>query len=60
MNSFNSSFSPSFDRFIKKGRSLRKKSNKASGGQVGHKVFILDKLEKTDFIVDLEIDIHSH
>jgi transposase len=61
MNSSNSSLPPSSDRFIKKkDRSLRKKSNKASGGQVGHKGSTLDKIEKPDFVVDLEIDTCPH
>ena len=61
MNSSNSTLPPSSDRFIKKkDRSLRKKSNKTSGGQVGHKGFTLDKIEKPDFVVDLEIDTCPH
>lgn len=45
---------------LKKDRSLRKKSNKASRGQVGHKGFTLDKIEKPDFVVDLEINTYPH
>lgn len=58
MNSSNSSLPPSTDRFIKKkDRSLRKKSNKSSGGQIGHKGYTLNKVQKPDSIVDLELNI---
>ena len=61
MNSSNSSLPPSTDRFIKKkDRSLRKKSNKSSGGQIGHKGYTLNKVQKPDSIVDLELNICPH
>ena len=56
MNSSNSSFPPSSDRFKKKDknkRSLRQKSNKPSGGQVGHKGSTLNKTNNPDVIVEL-------
>lgn len=61
MNSSNSSLPPSTDRFTKKkDRSLRKKSNKSSGGQIGHKGYTLNKVQKPDSIVDLELNICPH
>ena len=61
MNSSNSSLPPSTDRFTKKkDRSLRKKSNKSSGGQIGHKGYTLNKVQKPDSIVDLELNICLH
>ena len=63
MNSSNSSFPPSSDKFGKKkdkNRSLRKKSNKASGGQIGHKGSTLEKVDNPDFIVELPNEICPH
>ena len=63
MNSSNSSFPPSSDKFGKKkdkNRSLRKKSGKASGGQIGHKGSTLEKVDNPDFVVELPNDICPH
>ena len=63
MNSSNSSFPPSSDKFSKKkdkNRSLRKKSNKTSGGQIGHKGFTLEKVNNPDFIVEIPNEICPH
>lgn len=63
MNSSNSSLPPSSDKFVKKkerNRSLRKKSGKASGGQIGHKGFTLEKVNNPDFVVELPHDICPH
>ena len=63
MNSSNSSFPPSSDKFGKKkdkNRSLRKKSNKASGGQIGHKGSTLEKVDNPDFVVELPNEICPH
>ena len=63
MNSSNSSFPPSSDRFIKKkdkNKSLRKKSSKSSGGQKGHKGFTLNKVDNPDYIVDLTLNTCPH
>lgn len=63
MNSSNSSFPPSSDKFGKKkdkNRSLRKKSGKASGGQIGHKGSTLEKVDNPDFVVELPNEICPH
>lgn len=63
MDSSNSSFPPSSDKFKKKDkkdRSLRKKSDKPSGGQIGHTGSTLNQVENPDFIVDLPNDICPH
>lgn len=62
MNSTNSSLPPSSDRFKKKEKikSLRKKSTRTSGGQIGHKGSTLEKIEKPDFVVELPNDICPH
>ena len=63
MNSSNSSLPPSSDKFVKKkerNRYLRKKSGKASGGQIGHKGSTLEKVNNPDFVVELPHDICPH
>ena len=63
MNSSNSSFPPSSDKFGKKkdkNRSLRKKSGKASGGQIGHKGSTLEKVDNPDFVIELPNEICPH
>ena len=63
MNSSNSSLPPSSDKFVKKkerNRSLRKKSGKASGGQIGHKDSTLEKVNNPDFVVELPHDVCPH
>ena len=63
MNSSNSSLPPSSDKFVKKkerNRSLRKKSGKASGGQIGHKGSTLEKVNNPDFVVEFPHDICPH
>lgn len=46
--------------WLKKDRSLRKKSNKPSVGQKGHKGSTLDKTNNPDFVVDLELCSFPH
>ena len=63
MNSSNSSLPPSSNKFVKKkerNRSLRKKSGKASGGQIGHKGSTLEKVNNPDFVVELPHDTCPH
>lgn len=63
INSSNSSFPPSSDKFIKKkdkNRSLRKKGNKSSEGQIGHKGSTLEKVNNPDFIVEIPNEICPH
>ena len=63
MNSSNSNFPPSSDKFDKKkdkNRSLRKKTSKASGRQIDHKGSILEKVNNSDFVVELPNDICPH
>lgn len=52
-NSTNSSLPPSQDIYTpKRNQSLRKTSNKSSGGQLGHKGSTLDQVSNPDFIKD--------
>ena len=63
MNSSNSSFPPSSDKFDKKkdkNRSLRKKTSKASGRQINHKGSTLEKVNNPDFVVELPNEICPH
>ncbi len=63
INSYNSSFPPSSYKFGKKkdkNRSLRKKSGKASGGQICHIGSTLEKVDNPDFVVELPTDICPH
>lgn len=62
MNSSNSSMPPSTDGFKKKlkNNSLRKKTDKNSGGQPNHKGCTLEKVERPDFIVELKEDVCPH
>ncbi|MGL6063489.1 MAG: DUF6444 domain-containing protein [Fusobacteriaceae bacterium] len=59
MNSSNSSKPPSTDDF-KKTKSLREKSNKSSGGQIGHKGSTLNKVLEPDSIIELAHDSCEH
>ena len=43
-----------------KNRSLRKKTSKASGRQIDHKGSILEKVNNSDFVVELPNDICPH
>jgi transposase-like protein len=52
-NSDNSSIAPSTDMHKKKNQSLRQKSNKKSGGQLGHRAKTLYQSEQPDEIVHL-------
>ncbi|MGL6063996.1 MAG: IS66 family transposase [Fusobacteriaceae bacterium] len=62
MNSSNSSKPPSTDGFKKKlkTKSLRVKSNKSSGGQIGHKGSTLNKVLEPDSIIELAHDSCEH
>lgn len=60
MNSTNSSMPPSSDMFKKKDKktkSLRQKSDKSSGGQIGHAGNSLKKVESPDVVIDIP---HTH
>lgn len=63
MNSTNSSLSPSSDKFTKKKdktQSLRQKSDKPSGGQVGHRGSTLVKVDKPKFVIDIPNSTCAH
>mgnify|MGYP000095092632 CR=1 FL=1 len=62
MNSSNSNFPPFSDKFGKKNknRSLRKKTSKASGRQIDHKGSTLEKVNNSDFVVELPNEICPH
>lgn len=63
MDSTNSSLSPSSDKFTKKKdktKSLRQKSDKPSGGQIGHIGSTLEKVDKPDFVIDIPNSTCTH
>src|SRR5512140_1378509 len=51
-NSHNSSLPPSSDRFVRQPKSLRKKSEKKTGGQEGHQGTTLQFSEAPDEVIE--------
>ncbi len=56
-DSHNSSLPPSSDRFVRQRKSLRKKSEKKSGGQEGHPGTTLRFCEKPDEVIEHRVTI---
>ena len=56
-DSHNSSLPPSSDRFVRQPKSLRKKSEKKSGGQEGHPGSTLRFSEKPDEVIEHRISV---
>ena len=56
-DSHNSSLPPSSDRFVRQPRSLRKKSEKTSGGQEGHPGTTLRFAEKPEEVIEHRITV---
>ena len=58
-NSRNSSLPPSSDRFVRQPKSLRKKSEKKSGGQEGHQGTTLQFSEAPDEVIEHRVAVCS-
>ena len=58
-DSHNSSLAPSSDLFTEKNKSLRTKSNRPSGGQIGHKGDTLEMNALPDKVIELKSDFCS-
>src|SRR5437763_17000083 len=56
-NSHNSSLPPSSDRFVRQPKSLRKKSEKKSGGQEGHPGTTLEVSETPDEVIEQRVTV---
>ena len=56
-NSHNSSLPPSSDRFVRQPKSLRKKSEKKSGGQEGHPGTTLEFSETPDEVIEHRVTV---
>ncbi len=59
-DSHNSSLPPSSDRFVRQPKSLRKKSEKKSGGQQGHPGSTLRFCEKPDEVTEHQVTICAY
>ena len=55
-DSQNSSLPPSSDRFVRQPKSLRKKSQKKSGGQPGHQGSSLQWSQTPDQVIDVQVE----
>ncbi|MFL5667692.1 MAG: IS66 family transposase [Ktedonobacteraceae bacterium] len=59
-DSHNSSLPPSSDRFVRRAKSLRKKSGKKAGGQKGHRGHHLRQVDTPDEVVQHQVEWCAH